>query len=151
MVLTNASTSLKSLTQLFAVAVGGSWSGLTGLPSWAPSVWRASPARLPPHCVPVVTAPMPPEVSRVLRSKSWISSLIAVQLNARCLSVGPLENDPSIDVVWRGPAPKIQVTLSVKPSGWHEPHEPQARLLRVGAPLARLLMALPDQRPRPVK
>lgn len=44
---------------------------------------------------------------------------------------------PSSEVVWRGPAAKVQVTLSVSPSGWQPSQEPQPWPLR-------------DQRARPV-
>src|SRR5262245_29939812 len=82
-------------------------------------------------------APRPPEVPRVLRSKSWTSSKIPVQLKMRCsCGPAPLENEPSSEVDWRGPAAKLQVMLSVRPSGWQLPHELQPSLA---------------QRPRPVK
>ena len=44
---------------------------------------------------------------------------------------------PSRLVVCRGPRAKYQVTLSVRPSTWQAPHEPQAAPFR-------------DQRPSPV-
>ena len=50
--------------------------------------------------------------------------------------LGACENVPSIDTVWRGPVGKIQVMLSVRPSGWHEP---------------QLLQLSFDHRPRAVK
>ena len=37
-----------------------------------------------------------------------------------------LQNIPSSGIVWRGPVPKIQVTPSASPSGWHDPQLLQA-------------------------
>jgi hypothetical protein len=77
-----------------------------------------------PHIAPVmagsgrVTAPLPPDTPRVLRSKSCISSKMPVQLKMRWVCTpGPWLNEPSIDVDCRGPAAKLQVMLSVRPSG----------------------------------
>src|SRR6185437_8526232 len=70
-------------------------------------------------------------------SKSATSSLTAVPLRMRWSVGSLLLNVPSRLVVWRGPRAKYQVTLSVRPSTWHAPQEPQA------APFS-------DQRPRPV-
>src|SRR5947209_19236289 len=58
---------------------------------------------------------------------------------------GPCENEPTIEIVWRGPVAKDQVMLSDCPSGWQLP-----QLDQPSPPLAPLEPAL-DQRPRPVK
>jgi hypothetical protein len=51
-----------------------------------------------------VTAPLPPDTPRVLRSKSCISSKMPVQLKTRCFCApGPWLYEPSIDVDCRGP------------------------------------------------
>src|SRR4051794_21113850 len=55
---------------------------------------------------------------------------MAVQLSSRW-SVGSgvpsafLAKSASMAMVWRGPTPNTQVTLSERPSGWQAPHEPQ--------------------------
>ncbi len=69
----------------------------------------------------------------------------------------PLLNMPSSGFVWRGPVPKIQVTPSASPSGWHDPQLLQASfdclplkflgmMSRIGVPKMPL-----SGRPRAVK
>ena len=76
-----------------------------------------------------------------------------VQFRARCLGLPLtlcLANVPSRPVVWRGPAPKIQVMPSERPSGWHEPQLPKALPVSVGALSGAMFVEFPDQRPSPV-
>ena len=82
-------------------------------------------------------APTPPEMPRVLASKSASSSLIPVQLRILWSLTFALLNVPSRLVDCRGPRAKYHVTLSVSPSEWHDWQAPHP------CPFS-------DQRPTPV-
>ena len=72
--------------------------------------------------------PRPPEAPRMLSSKSSSSSKMADQLRARRILASPGAKSACWGIVRRGPAPKIQTTLSLRPKGWQEAQEPQPLL-----------------------
>src|SRR5262249_40395984 len=73
--------------------------------------------------------PQPPCVARELLLKSVLLPRTALQLSrAWSDTLVNLLNIPSSGFVWRGPVPKIQVTPSANPSGWHEPQLLQSSL-----------------------
>ncbi|PYS38452.1 MAG: hypothetical protein DMG14_17555 [Acidobacteria bacterium] len=98
--------------------------------------------------------PQPPCVARELLLNSVLLPRTALQLSrAWSETLVNLLNVPSSGFVWRGPVPKIQVTPSASPSGWHEPQLLQASLdcfplklrgmmLRIGV-LKMLLSGIP--------
>src|SRR5262245_3115972 len=77
------------------------------------------------HCPGAVISlanPQPPWVARELALKSVLLPRTALQLSRPWSdTLVNLLNVPSNGFVWRGPVPKIQVTPSARPSGWHEP------------------------------
>src|SRR5262249_54512874 len=77
------------------------------------------------HCPGTVISlpkPQPPCTPRELLLKSVLLPRMALQLSKPwSATLVNLLNIPSSDFVWRGPVPKIQVTPSANPSGWHDP------------------------------
>src|SRR5215468_10546893 len=71
--------------------------------------------------------PQPPWTPRELLLKSVLLPRMELQLSRPWSSeLVNLLNMPSSGFVWRGPVPKIQVTPSASPSGWHDPQLLQA-------------------------
>src|SRR2546421_12852278 len=67
----------------------------------------------------VPAKPFPPCTPIELLLKSVTLPRTALQLEMRWSTGLSLEKKASSGSVWRGPSGKLQVTLSVSPSGWH--------------------------------
>ena len=70
--------------------------------------------------------PFPPCTARELLLKSVRLPRTALQFEMRWSTGLSLAKKASSGRVWRGPSGKLQVTLSVSPSGWQEPQLDQA-------------------------
>ena len=65
--------------------------------------------------------PKPPCTPRALLLKSVMLPMTADQFEMRWSAGFSFEKKASSEIVWRGPVPKIQVTLSAASrQGWHE-------------------------------
>src|SRR5262245_65938733 len=79
------------------------------IPCWKIPAGGGCPAKPVPPCTPIE-----------LLLKSVIEPMTALQFEMRWSSGFCFEKNASSGTVWRGPVPKIHVTLSESPSPWHE-------------------------------